>query len=107
MSDPDDLDAELVARGFSSSDPKDIAGHASPAGGWLVCCQGYWPISGHSGPIEFVLQLVPVLRQITAAHHLLEDDVAIVANTLLAGEAQPEDQQHLSAIGLEDPKEKR
>ena len=30
---------------------------------------------------------------------------AIVAIIFLAGEAQPEDQQHLAAIGLEDPKE--
>lgn len=29
MSSPDELDAELLARGFSSSDPKNIAGHAS------------------------------------------------------------------------------
>jgi hypothetical protein len=39
------------------------------------------------------------------AHHLLEDGIAIVAIALLAREAQPEDQQHLAAIGLEDPKE--
>ena len=29
MSSPDELDAELLARGFSLSDPKDIAEHAS------------------------------------------------------------------------------
>jgi hypothetical protein len=29
MSSPDELDAELLVRAFSSSDPKDIAGHAS------------------------------------------------------------------------------
>jgi hypothetical protein len=29
MSSPDELDEELLARGFSSSDPKDIAEHAS------------------------------------------------------------------------------
>ena len=29
MSSPDELDEELLARGFSSSDPKDVAEHAS------------------------------------------------------------------------------
>jgi hypothetical protein len=38
MSSPDEIDVELFASGFSSSDPKDIAGNASLAGGWLACC---------------------------------------------------------------------
>ena len=57
-----------------------------------------------SAGVELTLQALPVLRQLTALHQTREHGVAVVAVAVLAGEAQPEDQQQAAALRFKGAK---